>query len=384
MKIGFIGLGNMGLPMAINIKKAGFEVYGKNRSAGKEEEFKAQGGKTGLTLSEMASQLDIIVTCLPMPADVEEVYTGEEGLLNSAKKGLILIDCSTVSPGLSRNLYEQAMKAGAEFLDAPVSGGTTGAAAGTLSIMVGGREPIFQKAKPVLEAMGKQIYFVGDSGNGTVVKLINQLMVGIHSQAVAEAYALSRSAGLDNEMLFSILNNSFAQSRIMERHYSQFIAKDTFLPGFAMKLLAKDMNLAMELADSSSISLDAAASVQTLLKRAVQNGFGDLDMSGLYQYQLDREGENKEKLKHFAVFLPMLDADKSVQYRAEHLRFLDERRAAGMLHANGRFADGSGGLVIYRTSSYEETENWVKQDPYIVKGARNYEIHEWDIVLADR
>lgn len=293
MKVGFVGLGNMGLPMALNLHKAGFETYGKNRSEGKEKKFAEQGGKIGLSLSELASQMDVIITCLPMPADVEGVYTSADGLLANARKGLILIDCSTVSPGLNQQLFAMAEQAGVAFLDAPVSGGTTGAEAGTLSIMVGGKEEVFNEVKPVLEAMGKNITFVGPSGSGSAAKLINQLMVGIHTQAVSEAYALSKSFGLDSDMLFNILTNSFAQSRIMDRHYPDFIAKDSYEPGFALKLLTKDMNLVAGMAEECKVNLTAGRHVRELLNRAVEEGYGDLDMSGAYKYQLANDAKQQ-------------------------------------------------------------------------------------------
>ncbi|SFJ34423.1 3-hydroxyisobutyrate dehydrogenase [Paenibacillus sp. UNC496MF] len=385
MKVGFVGLGNMGFPMALNLMKAGFEVYGKNRSQGKEQAFAAKGGRTGLSLAGLAARMDVVLTCLPLPADVEGVYAGAEGLIANAHEGLVLIDCSTVSPELSRKLYAQASEAGIDFLDAPVSGGTTGAEAGTLSVMVGGREEAFHRVHGVLEAFGKSISYVGDAGSGSAVKLINQLMVGIHTLAVGEAYALAREAGLDSGKLFGILNNSFAQSKIMERHYTQFIAKDSFEPGFALKLLAKDMNLAAEMGTASQVRLNAGKRAQALINQAVLEGYGDMDMSGMYKYQATEDRKRREagERKHFAVFLPMLDPEKSVNYRAEHLQFLADNRAAGRLHANGRFVDGAGGLVIYRGSSLEEVEDLVKQDPYVRLGARGYAIHEWEIVLSD-
>src|SRR5690606_4180799 len=143
-------------------------------------------------------------------ADVEQVYLGVDGLVQAAKPGLILIDCSTVSPETSKKLYNAASEAGLHFIDAPVSGGTTGAASGTLSIMVGGQESTFNEVLPVLEAMGKQVHYVGEAGSGSAVKLINQLMVGIHTQAVSEALALAEQFGIDLDLLFSILNHSFA------------------------------------------------------------------------------------------------------------------------------------------------------------------------------
>jgi 3-hydroxyisobutyrate dehydrogenase len=170
----------------------------------------------------------------------------------------------------------------------------------------------------------------------------------------------------------------------LERHYTQFISQQAYTPGFALKLLSKDLNLAAEAAAASGVNLKTGRRVRALLQRATGVGFGDVDMSGMFTYQQDQDSHAREvgPIKHFAVFLPMVDPEKSVKYREEHLRFLDERRNAGMLLANGRFTDGAGGLVIYRASSREEVESWVQRDPYLVQGARRYEIHEWDIVLA--
>lgn len=137
MKIGFIGLGNMGMPMALQLVRAGHEVYGKNRSLGKEEAFVANGGKAASSYTQLAQEMDVVITCLPMPADVEQVYLGAGGLLEAARAGLTFVDCSTVSPELSKVLFDASLKAEVQFLDAPVSGGTTGAASGTLTIMVG-------------------------------------------------------------------------------------------------------------------------------------------------------------------------------------------------------------------------------------------------------
>ena len=385
MKLAFIGLGNMGLPMATNLVKAGYEVFGVNRSKGKEDAFAKAGGKVGVPIRELAGQVDVIMTCLPMPSDVETMYLGPDGIIESGNKGLTVIDFSTISPDLGKRIASAAERKGINFLDAPVSGGTVGAQQATLSIMVGGGKDVFDRVLPVLEKLGRNIYHVGDVGSGTVVKLLNQLMVGIHTQAFSEAFALGRASNLDPDTLFTILNSSLAQSKIMERHYTLYMAKDSYDPGFAIKLLSKDLNLVAETAAASNVRLPVGGRVQSLLGRA-EGEYGALDMSGMAVYQADGDRRLREEgaWKHFAVFLPMLDAEKSALYREEHLRFLDERRAAGMLHANGRFVDGAGGLVIYRASSYDEVERWVRQDPYIVKGARRYEIHEWDIVLADR
>ncbi|MDQ0337992.1 3-hydroxyisobutyrate dehydrogenase [Caldalkalibacillus uzonensis] len=284
MKLAYVGLGNMGLPMAKNLAKVYDTVYGLNRSKGKEELFAQAGGKVGLSLAELAQTVDVIMTCLPLPADVEKVYFGEDGILANGHPGLVAIDFSTVSPDLSQNIYEAALEKEIDFLDAPVSGGPWGAEAGTLSIMVGGKEEVFNKVKPVLEVMGQHIYYLGPSGSGSAVKLINQLVVGIHTQAVSEALVLAKAVGLDQQKVFDILHNSYAQSRIFERHYTQFIEKDHYDPGFALELLQKDTNLVQELAQKKGLTLPVGQQVNELLREAKESGYAKEDMSSMYKF----------------------------------------------------------------------------------------------------
>lgn len=293
MKLTFIGLGNMGLPMANNLVKAGYNVIGYNRSKGAEQRFLEEGGSTAASLAEAAAEADIIMTCLPMPRDVLDVYLGSNGIIEHAKHGALLIDFSTVSPEVNRKTAQAANEKGLRFLDAPVSGGTVGAAAATLSIMVGGSKQDYDEAQPVLRRLGSNIYYVGETGSGTVVKLVNQLMVGIHSQAASEALLLGERLGVKQELLFSILDNSFAQSRIMDRHYSQFITKDSYTAGFAIKLLHKDVQLAKEMAAEHHISIPLGEEIFHILSAAEASGLADKDMSAIYVHH-----KNNQLLHH--------------------------------------------------------------------------------------
>lgn len=379
MKLAFVGLGNMGLPMARNLVKAGYEVYGLNRSKAKEDAFVNAGGKAGRTLTELAQEADVLMTCLPMPADVEKVFLGEEGIIPNGRKGLILIDFSTVSPDLNRKVEAAARQAGMSFLDAPVSGGTVGADQGTLSVMVGGEKDVYDQVLPLLQVVGQNIYHVGATGSGNVVKLINQLMVGVHTQSASEAMILGEAMGVSKETLHQILSASFAQSRIYDRHYTQFVQANQFEPGFALNLLHKDMTLLESMAQGSGTPIPISSYAGTLLGAAKAGGFGDKDMSSMYLYMKERAGATTER-KHYAVFLPMKDEEKSRIYRPQHLAYLEEQRHAGRIFANGRFVDGAGGLVVYIAQSDEEVKGWVEQDPYVAQGARSFEIHEWDLV----
>jgi 3-hydroxyisobutyrate dehydrogenase len=284
MKLGFIGLGNMGLPMAINLLKANYQVYGLNRSKGAERIFSEAGGKTGLTIAEIASTVDVLMTCLPLPTDVEDVYFGSNGIVENASTGLIVLDFSTVSPDLNVKISEKAAEKGIEYMDSPISGGNVGAESGTLSIMAGGKQEVYDKVYPIFEVLGRNIYHTGKIGSGSTIKLINQFMVGFHTQSVAEALVLSEKMGIDQQILFDILNASFAQSRIFERHLTQFISQEQYQPGFALKLLSKDMNLVQKMAKDNEIPLPIGEQVREMIETAKEKEYGEQDMASMYLY----------------------------------------------------------------------------------------------------
>ncbi|MGY4689528.1 NAD(P)-dependent oxidoreductase [Salibacterium sp. K-3] len=283
--LGFIGLGNMGMPMARNLVQAGWLVYGLNRSKEKERTFVELGGRSAESLSVIAEKADIIMTCLPEPADVEEVLSE---LLEMQTNHPLIIDFSTVSPALHEDMEKKAGRAGARYLDAPVSGGTAGAEAGTLAVMCGGEEDVFEEARPLFDVLGANITHTGPVGSGTKVKLINQYMVGMHTAAVGEALHLASQSGIDQELLYRVLSESFAQSKIFDRHYPGFISQDRYEPGFALSLLLKDLNLAGEMAENAEVPLQAGARVNELFTEAEKEGFGGKDMSAFYQYTTER------------------------------------------------------------------------------------------------
>ncbi|SDH71670.1 3-hydroxyisobutyrate dehydrogenase [Alteribacillus persepolensis] len=287
--LGFIGLGNMGMPMAHNLLKAGYDVVGYNRSKEKEKTFEQLGGRAGLEFEELVQSSDVIMTCLPMPEDVEQVILGQNGVLDYAKEGALVIDFSTVSPTLHVRIERQAEMSGVMYLDAPISGGTTGAEAGTLAIMVGGREQTFEKAKPYFDVVGANVTHCGPIGQGTKVKLLNQYMVGLHTAAVGETLHMAEKSGLDRDLVYNVLSNGFGQSKIFDRHYKQFIAENKDEPGFALELLLKDLRLAEEMAKDADARLSAGPIVLDLFKAAEENGYGSKDMSALYQHVKDKE-----------------------------------------------------------------------------------------------
>ncbi|MED3564156.1 NAD(P)-dependent oxidoreductase [Bacillus xiapuensis] len=290
MKLAFIGLGNMGFPMSRNLVNAGYCVYGVNRSKQREYEFEKAGGLIGKSIKELANEMDVIMTCLPLPSDVEDVYLGEEGLISNGKEHLILIDFSTVSPNLNKKIHHEASAKNIEFLDAPISGGTTGAEAGTLSIMVGGEKRTFDQVLPIFNILGGNVYHIGEVGNGSIIKLINQYLVSVHSQAVSEAFVLAEIAGINLDLLTEILSVSYAQSKILERHYTNFISINNFQPGFELGLLHKDVTIVNEMAESYQVDMPLGNKVTELLSEALESDLGKKDMSAMIQLM-------REKLK---------------------------------------------------------------------------------------
>ncbi|MGD6958386.1 NAD(P)-dependent oxidoreductase [Rossellomorea aquimaris] len=283
-KIGFIGLGNMGLPMSQNLLLSNFTVYGMDLNKEAELSFLKSGGTVGVSLDEMVERCDVILTSLPSTNAVEEIFLGEKGLVNISGPSVMLIDTSTVAPELNSRIEEAAKKKDVEFLAAPVSGGVVGAVNRTLTFMVGGVRSAFDKALPVFNAMGENIFHVSEKiDSGTNTKLINNLLIGFYTAGVSEALHLAKNSDLDLEKLFEMLNVSYGQSRIYERNYKSFIADDTYEPGFSLKLLRKDLGFALGLAEKNNVELPVSKILFDLYEEAEKNGYGEKDMSILYK-----------------------------------------------------------------------------------------------------
>lgn len=278
-KIGFIGLGIMGKPMALNLLKAGYPllVLEKNKAS---HELVEAGAKSFPSGKAIAQESDIVITMLPDSPEVEEVVFGHEGVLEGIRTGTIFIDMSTIAPSTAKKLYEKMQEKGVEALDAPVSGGQVGAEAGSLSIMVGGSEQSFQRVLPLLKAMGKNIVYIGEAGAGQMTKACNQMIVGITIQAVAEAFTLAKKAGLDLEKMREALLGGFAQSRILDLHGKRLIERN-FEPGFKIKLHRKDMNIALQAGKEFSVPLYGSAQVAAHMDAVLARGKGDLDHSAI-------------------------------------------------------------------------------------------------------
>ena len=278
--IGFIGLGLMGKPMALNLLKAGYPLVAHSRSAGPVDAVVAAGGTRATSPADVARQATVIITMVPDSPDVEAVLEAPNGVFSALQPGTTIIDMSSIAPGVAKRLAARAKELGATMLDAPVSGGEIGAVNGTLSIMVGGDAAAFANAKPVLDVMGKPecVVYIGEAGAGQLCKLCNQMVIGGTLAVVAEAFALARRAGVDPAKVREALLGGFAQSRVLDVHGDRVI-KGTFKPGFYTKLYAKDMrNVAATLADTQTAA-PISAMVEQLVSATMAAGRGDQDNS---------------------------------------------------------------------------------------------------------
>jgi 2-hydroxy-3-oxopropionate reductase len=276
MNVGFVGLGLMGRPMALNLLKAGHSVTVWARRPEGTKPLLDAGAKAAATVAALAAQVDVLVSCVGDGPDVEAVHLGAEGTIAGGRPGLVAIDMSTIPPGTARKVAAALKDKGIAFLDAPVSGGVVGAEAGTLSIMVGGEKAAFDKALPVFQGMGKNIVHIGDSGAGQVTKACNQIVVGLNTLAVAEAYCFARKSGVDPAKVREALLGGFAYSKILENHGQRMLDRN-FKPGFKAWMHQKDLNIVLREAHALNLGLPGAALDAQVMNAVVGNGWGEDD-----------------------------------------------------------------------------------------------------------
>ncbi|HEY8576976.1 MAG TPA: 2-hydroxy-3-oxopropionate reductase [Devosia sp.] len=281
MKIGFIGLGVMGRPMASHLIAAGHEVF-LHRVKDVSQHLVEAGGKPLDSARAVAEAADIVILMVPDTPDVEKVLFGEEGVAEGISAGKLVIDMSSISPVATKTFANRIAELGAGYVDAPVSGGEVGAKAASLTIMVGAAEADFGRALPLFQLMGKNITRIGNVGDGQTAKVVNQVIVGLTIEAVAEGLTLAKAAGADPAKIREALMGGFASSRILEVHGERMIA-ETFDPGFRIRLHRKDIGLAMEAAKSLELYLPNSAGLQQLMNKAVADGLGDKDHSALIE-----------------------------------------------------------------------------------------------------
>jgi 2-hydroxy-3-oxopropionate reductase len=283
MKIGFIGLGIMGKPMAKNMIKAGYNltVFDLNKPA--IEEVVAAGAKASQSIRELAADSDVIITMLPNSPHVKSVVLGEGGVIETAKVGTVLIDMSSIAPLASKEVAEKLASKGIDMLDAPVSGGEPKAIDGTLSIMVGGKEELFEKYKPLLLTMGSSAVLCGEIGAGNVTKLANQVIVAVNIAAVSEAFLLAEKAGVSPELVFNAIKGGLAGSTVLNAK-APMILSGNFKPGFKIDLHIKDLNNALETAKEINAPTFLTERVMDMLQALHNDGEGQSDHSAIYKY----------------------------------------------------------------------------------------------------
>lgn len=293
-RVGFIGLGNMGLPMAANLVKAGHQVEGFDLSGEAVAKLVAGGGASAGSVKIAASRGDVVVTMLPSGKEVRDLYLALDGIIANANAGTLLIDCSTIDVETARAVASAAEDRGLPMIDAPVSGGVGGAQGGTLTFMVGGSGGAFARAQPFLESMGKTIVHAGAAGNGQAAKICNNMILGISMIAVSEAFVLAEKLGLDAQKLFDISSKSSGQCWSMTTYcpvpgpVPTSPANRDYQAGFTAAMMLKDLNLAQDAARGAGASTPLGAEAATLYSRYVQSGESGRDFSGIMRFLRDR------------------------------------------------------------------------------------------------
>lgn len=282
-KIGFIGLGIMGKPMAKNLMKAGHELVVFDLNEAPVKELVAAGAKSGVNNKDVASQVDIIITMVPNSPHVKAAIFGENGVAEGAKKGSLVIDMSSIDPTVSKEVGTKLAEMGIRFMDAPVSGGEPKAIDGTLSIMVGGSEADFKEAEPILKAMGASVVLCGGIGAGNVTKLANQIIVALNIAAVSEALVLATKAGVNPETVYKAIRGGLAGSTVMDAKAPLMLDRK-FDPGFRINLHIKDLNNALAAGHSTGVPLPLTASVMEILQALAVDNMGGLDHGAIVRF----------------------------------------------------------------------------------------------------
>jgi 2-hydroxy-3-oxopropionate reductase len=282
-RVGLIGLGLMGAPMGANLLKAGFPLTVWNRTAEKSQKLAAQGASVAKSPQDAASQVDVLFTIVSDPPALEEVLWGNQGALAGLKKGSVLIDSSTVSPVLARRISKACADQSVDFLDAPVTGGTWGAEKGELIFMVGGKKEVLDRVEPILQAVGKRFFLLGPNGSGQTVKLAMNLILALEVQALAEGLELVTSSGVEPAKLVEVLQSSMGRAAVLDVK-APFMIKRDFTPSFPLRLMHKDIRLAMELAKENGIELPAGAAAYQAYSAVKAAAKSDVDYAAIASY----------------------------------------------------------------------------------------------------
>lgn len=281
--LGFIGLGLMGRPMAANLLKAGFAVTVWNRTASRSEPLVALGAQSAASAREAAAASDVLITIVSDPPALEQVLWGDQGALEGLRRGSVLVDSSTVSPVLARRVAASCAERGVEFLDAPVTGGTWGAEKGELTIMVGGAAETLARVEPVFAAIAKRWIHLGPSGAGQTVKLAMNLLLALEVDALVEALALANAGGVSGERLLEVLQSSMGRAPVLDVKAPLILAQN-FTPSFPLRLMHKDLTLAMDLAKQLGVSLPVGAAARETYDKVLREAREDVDFSAVARY----------------------------------------------------------------------------------------------------
>lgn len=282
-RVGLIGLGLMGAPMGANLLKAGFSLVVWNRTVEKARNLVDHGALFGKSPEDVASQCDVLLTIVSDPPALEEVLWGKQGALSSLNKGSLLIDSSTVSPALARRISKACGEKSIDFLDAPVTGGTWGAEKGELVFMVGGKKETLERAEPVLQALGKRFFLLGPNGAGQTVKLAMNLILALEVEALAEGLELVTSSGVEPARLIEVLQSSMGRAPVLDVKAPVILKRD-FTPSFPLRLMHKDIRLAMELAKENGIELPAGAAAYQAYTAVKKRAKTDVDYAAIASY----------------------------------------------------------------------------------------------------
>jgi 2-hydroxy-3-oxopropionate reductase len=283
MKIGFIGLGIMGKPMAKNLLKAGYKLVAYDVVQSSLKEVVAAGAEEGTSPSDVASQCDIVVTMLPNSPHVKEVVLGPKGVIEGAKKGTLVVDMSSIAPGAVKEIAAELYRKGIDMIDAPVSGGEPKAIDGTLAIMVGGKVELFEKAKEILLKMGATAVLCGDIGAGNVTKLANQIVVALNIAAMSEAYVLATKAGVDPEKVFNAIKGGLAGSNVLNAK-SPMVLEGNYKPGFRIELHIKDLQNALDTAHEIGVPIPLTSQVMEIMQSLKVEGKQKEDHAAVIQF----------------------------------------------------------------------------------------------------
>ena len=294
-RIGFIGLGIMGRPMSKNLMKAGFELVVLDRKQEVVDELVSLGAKAASTPKEVAEQVDAVITMLPNSPHVKEVVLGENGVIEGAKEGLVVIDMSSIAPLVSREIHGELAKKGIRMIDAPVSGGEPKAIDGTISVMVGGEKEVFDACYNVMDAMAGSVVYTGEIGAGNITKLANQTIVALNIAAMSEAYILATKAGVDPELVYQAIRGGLAGSTDLDAK-SNMVMDRNFEPGFRIDLHIKDLGNVLETAHEVGAPLPLTSSVMEMMQALKVDGLGQKDHSSLVKYY--EKLANAEVVRH--------------------------------------------------------------------------------------